>query len=276
MATLNIDDRNWTETSVTFDWTCDEVVHVLYYSCTLHSDQSATETWVQVGVQDKQAGSFTIKNLAPATTYEVRVRGDLPGGTSVYSSYRLFDTYDWPKCDSMPDFKIGKSVRVHVWNPLEREITVEFADASAATLGTQTGTGMFYTFTPDADTLYATIPNEQRGEYRITVRYAGHNQVRYGGYYNVVASECGAAISDLAHADANASIVTITGDNQITVAGKSTLTISATVTARKSATIARVMFAKVNNSGAYTDMTHNSLGKRPEHRRQLHVVRPRL
>ncbi len=156
--TLTLKGR--TETSLTFDWktseTCSSVIaHI----------GGKTQTLAVNGT----SGSFTVSGLTVNTAYSTYgefTRKD--SGLKSNSATISYSTYNYPYITaiSKPKLKIGEEQVITVFNPLGRSVKVRATNNSAGTSGIYaetTITGTSATLSPEANLLYAAIPNSQTG-----------------------------------------------------------------------------------------------------------------
>lgn len=152
--------KSKTETSLTFDWETSETCsNILIH----FGDDSQT-----ISVNET-SGSFTLSGLAVGESYSVYgefTRKD--SGLKSNSITTSYSTHDYPYITaiSKDKLKIGEAQVVTVYNPLGRTVKIR-ATKNAAGTGSKyaetTITGTSATFTPNANMLYAAIPNSQTG-----------------------------------------------------------------------------------------------------------------
>ena len=234
-ATISQNLGGKTETTLTINWSTDDTVDKLWYSI----DNGGTYT--AVSIASSSSGSYTITGLTANTTYPIKtkVRRKSTQVTSESSALSV-KTYSWPYASVMPDFVIGASVKVTVYNPLSRTASVRLMDSSNTVLATVSvsGTSAVFDTSSIADTLYATIPNATSGTYKVRCVTDGHTINKTGGSYSVNPSVCAPEITAVAYADINATTIALTGDDQDIVQSRSQVEYTATgLTAKKSASI---------------------------------------
>lgn len=224
-----------TETTLTINWVADAVVDRLWYS----TDDGSTYT--QVTIADSTSGTYTITGLSANTTYQIKTRTRRKDTQVTADSSALScKTYNWPNGNTMPDFVIGATLNVGIYNPLSRTVTVKLLDSSNNTLATTTTSGTTTSFNTStiADALYNTIPSATSGTYKIRCTTDGHTVTKTGGTYSVNTSVCSPEITAAAYADIYATTLALTGDDQDIVQNKSKVQYSATgLTAKKGASI---------------------------------------
>ena len=234
-ATISQNLGGKTETTLTINWSTDDTVDKLWYSI----DNGGTYT--AVSIASSSSGSYTITGLTANTTYPIKtkVRRKSTQVTSESSALSV-KTYNWPYASVMPDFVIGASVTVTVYNPLSRTVSVRLMDSSNTVLATVSvsGTSAVFDTSSIADTLYATIPNAVSGTYKVRCVTDGHTINKTGGTYSVNPAVCAPEITAVAYADINATTIALTGDDQDIVQSHSQVEYTATgLTAKKSASL---------------------------------------
>ena len=272
--TVNQTLASRTETSLTISWNADYVVDRLWYSTDGGSHWSAAIT------VSEPSGSYTITRrtdnnaaLSAGTTYQIvtSLRNKVTGSYT-NSSTASWATYNYPYCNSAPDFTIGASLKIGLYNPLGRAVTITMSSGGLTKTAGGTYTGKSVSgFNSDQwiDWWYQTIPSATRGQYSVTVTYDGHSSTGVGGYYSIVPADCSPTAGALTYQDTNISAVHITGDNQKIIQLMSTVEFTAPdVQAKKHATISMVSvqingvgyaLQRVGTSNVYkaTDITLN-------------------
>lgn len=177
-----------TETSLTFNWstseTCDYVW--VYRNGAYYTEFGA----------NAKSGSFSVSGSAN-TSYNVSItcrRKDSQlttgSGTSTNS------TYAYPHMTSTPDFTIGNTHTMKVYNPLGRKLNVWIVDknnhsrqAGGDTIYGDTISG--YTGSGFQDFLYQTIPNSTSGQYQVRLKCEplGRDEIAWGGTFYTRGSE---------------------------------------------------------------------------------------
>lgn len=239
-ATSNQSLNSKTETTITMNWSSDNIIDGIWYSV----DNGANWNWVH----DPRAtsGSYTIKGLSANTTYNIKTRVKrLDNQLSTDSSNLSVTTYDYPYCTSAPNFTIGNNVTIQFYNPLNRTIQIQMwshsSQAFVSDLITTSGTS--YTgFSNISDRLYASIPNNTDSGFNIDVHYDGNKNVFSGGKYSIKGTEA-PTVGSITYADTNTTVTAITGNNQHIVQNQSNLKITYTkATAKNSASISKYTF----------------------------------
>ena len=225
-----------TETSLTVAWSTDAVVDKLWYS----TDNGTSYT--EVSIAEGTSGTFTVTGLTAGTTYQVKVKVRRKDSQlESESTAGAFATYAYPYAVSMPDFSLGDSVTIGIFNPLGRTVTVKLLKGSTE-IGSYSTSGTsvsgFNTATM-VDALYATIPNSKTAQYKISVVYGTTNTTTTdGGYFSVKENDCKPTIGALTYEDTNQTAVAITGNNQQIVRNHSTVKYTASgLAGNKSATV---------------------------------------
>lgn len=226
-----------TETGATINWATDSAIDYFWYKIN-------SGNWVANGSVSGTSGSFTLTGLTHNTSYTVTIKVRKASNQVQTESDALpFTTYSYPYATNMPNFNIGATLRVGLYNPLNRSVSVKLQDANGNQMGSQSTSGTTasgYAGASVVTALYGSIPNAKSGTYKIAVTYGGHTETRTGGKYYTVEADCKPSINTPTYMDTSTA-ATVTGDNQIIVQNKSTAKITVTgCTSQKSATIASV------------------------------------
>lgn len=222
-STPKLELTSKTETSATFKWSTSENASVIQYKIDNGS-------WVDVetGV-NKSSGTFTVNGLSANTNYTIYgdfKRADSGLWATTKPSVNM-STYAYPYCNSTPNFIIGNSLTLGLYNPLGRSVKVNIigADGSQCTEDTTTGTSLTgYTNETCKNNFYKSIPNSNTGKYKVKVTYGSVvNTANNGNTYSTNANECSPVFSTFTYKDSNTNVTAITGNDQILVKGLSTL-----------------------------------------------------
>ena len=224
-----------TETSATIKWASDAVIDYIWWT--------TGSTWTGINVTDGTSGQYTISGLSANTTYNIKTRVRRKDSQLTTDSSALsVKTYDYPYCNSMPDFIIGSKVTLGFYNPLGRQITFYLIANGVEIENHWTITGQSYSginAESSQNQLYATIPNAEYGIYQVKVVYGTHISTKTGGEYIVNYSVCKPSIGSVSYVDTNATTIAMTGNDKDIVRNKSIVSYSATgLTAKKYSTVA--------------------------------------
>lgn len=249
--------NSYTETTATVKWTSDGTSNHIWYSVDNGS-------WVDAGNVNATTGTYTVSGLTVNKDHNIKTRVRKSNTSNTYdSSAASFKTYNWPSCTSAPDFTIGNSVKLDFYNPLNRTMSIRMWSHVKQDFVTDAinVTGTTYTFTPNASTLYASIPNNTSSTYNIDVTYSGNKYVKTGGKYSINATTSKPTFTNnfgLKDTTVN-DLTTAIGNNQILVQNVSNvnLTIASAnkMVANNSATPRdySILFGNLNKSAiAYT------------------------
>ena len=226
-----------TETTITINWTADATVDKLWYSINNGS------TYTEVSIAQGTSGSYTISGLSAYTQYNIKTKvrrkdSQLTSESTAISQY----TYPYPYANSFPNFTIGDTLTIGIYNPLGRTVTVEALGQDNSVIGSGTISGTSIAgFKTDAmiDNWYRSIPNAQSGTYKVRVTYGSQVSTKTGGTYTVNSSVCSPAIGGATYKDVNSASIAITGNNQDIVRNQSTVQYNVTgLTAKKYSSIA--------------------------------------
>ena len=230
-----------TETSVTIKWTTSENASRSQYKIN-------SGNWVDVETNiNKSTGTMTITGLSAGQTY------------TIYGDFMRYDsglwcqtkpsisvtTYDYPYVRSAPNFTIGNTLTIGIYNPLGRSCAIYIVGADNTQRGGDTITGTSisgYTGSGFVDWLYSTIPNSNSGSYkvRLVCSAVSRDTTVNGGTYYTNTANCSPSFSTFNVKDNNSSVVAVTGSDQVFVKSKSTLYVTIPsankMTTQKSAT----------------------------------------
>lgn len=208
------------EVTIKMNWSSDSIVDYIWYS------KDNGSTWTGVDVADGKSGSYYISYLTPNTTYQVKTRVRRKDSQLTTDSSMLsIKTYDYPYCNSAPNFTIGDAVTLGFYNPLGRNISWEVLGADNSVIAGNSTTGTSYEgISGDGSVanLYKSIPNAQSGTYKVKITYGTSVKTATGGTYSVRGTEV-PTINSFTYKDNNSTTVAITGDNQHIVQNYSTL-----------------------------------------------------
>ena len=224
-ATSNQTLNTKTETSIKMNWSSDSTVDYIWYS------KDDGSSWTGVDVTDGTGGNYTITGLSANTTYKIKTRVRRKDSQLTTDSSTLsVTTYDYPYITAVntTDLVIGNSQKLTLYNPLLRTVTVKMCkDTGSGTVlysGSTDSTSI--TFTPTANTLYASIPSATSGKCVYSVVYGSSTKTTSSNYnYNVKGTET-PTFSTFTYKDSNTSVTSITGNDQVLVKGLSTLQVS--------------------------------------------------
>lgn len=167
-----------TETTYTIEWSTSETCSKVVFYMGSH-----TKTWTG----SAKSGSITMTGLTAGTsypgTYIVATRKDSGLTTQSTPTDRETEKYPYITSISTSSLVIGNSQTISLYNPLSRSVTIKMNQNS--TSGTQlysgSTTGTSITFTPNANTLYSSIPNSQSGNCVYSATY-GTTTTKSGTY----------------------------------------------------------------------------------------------
>ncbi len=225
--TINsVEITNKTETSAVVKWSVNVPRSSTYYSFDNGTTWIGSATDGETLAADNKSGWFKISNLAPNTTYNLKLkfrRADTDLWTE--GSNQSFKTYNYPYCNSTPDFTIGNVVKIGFYNPLNRSLTWQFIGADNSIIASGTTTAAYHDgISSDASVanLYKSIPNAKSGTYKVKVTYGSSNPTITGGKYSIKGTET-PTINTFDYIDNTATTVAITGNSKHIVQNKSTL-----------------------------------------------------
>lgn len=156
------------ETSVRFNWSAANTVDYVWYSTNNGS------SWTGVDVADGTSGSFDVGGLSANTGYnfKIRVRRKDSQLTTDSGSYYAA-TYAYPYLTSVPEFTVGNSLTIGIYNPLGRSCTISVIGDNGIeyTGGTITSTSISgFNNSGWLNNWYATLPNKTQGTYKARLK----------------------------------------------------------------------------------------------------------
>ena len=246
-ATVTQSLGNITETAATMKWTSDSTIDYIWYSTNNGS------SWTGLDVSDGKSGSYTISGLSPNTSYNVKTRVRRKDSQLTTDSSALkITTYNYPYATSMPSFTIGSSLTIGLYNPLARNVTVSIIGDDGTVRGSNTTTGTTmgpYNNEGWVNFFYSTIPNKQKGTYKVRVTYGSSVITKNGGTYSINVNTCKPSISSLTYQDTNSTTTTLTGNNQQIIQNQSIVQYTASgLTVKNSASISSAVLTINGNS----------------------------
>ena len=179
------------ETSVRFNWSAANTVDYVWYSTNNGS------SWTGVDVADGTSGSFDVGGLSANTGYnfKIRVRRKDSQLTTDSGSYYA-ETYAYPYLTSVPEFTVGNSLTIGIYNPLGRSCTISIIGDNGVEHNGGTITGTSISPFNDNDwknVWYSTLPSKTRGTYkaRLVCATGNVNQVSSAVKYYLNTSDSG-------------------------------------------------------------------------------------
>lgn len=250
-----------TENTIQMNWHLDNTADYIWYSTNNGS------TWTAIGSINGTDGAYVITGLSAGTTYNIKTRLRRKSSQTTYDTGAIaIATYNYPYVSAISKnpLTIGNAQTLTLYNPLSRSVTVKMNQNSAS--GTQlysgTTSGTSISFTPNANTLYATIPNSVSGNCVYSVIYGSSKKSTTVCTYKIVGTEK-PIFSNFDFQNVNTTIYNggktlydLTGNNQIIVKGFSN--IRATVTAANKATATNYASMKNYSLTVGTKVAENS------------------
>ena len=179
------------ETSVRFNWSAANTVDYVWYSTNNGS------SWTGVDVADGTSGSFDVGGLAANTGYnfKIRVRRKDSQLTTDSGAYYA-TTYAYPYLTSVPEFTVGNSLNIGIYNPLGRSCTISLIGDNGVEHNGDTITGTTISpFNNDSwkNIWYSTLPSKKQGTYkaRLVCSTGNVNQVSSAVKYYLDTSDSG-------------------------------------------------------------------------------------
>ncbi len=211
------------ETSLSFSFTANATCDYAWYSTNNGS------TWTGVDIADGTSGSFNVTGLSANTSYNCKLRvrrkdSQLNTDSNVVSQ----TTYDYPKVSAIGSnpLNIGNQQTLTLYNPLGRNVTVKMYKDN--TSGTELYSGTTNTtqikFTPNATTLYNSIPNNQSGNCVYSVIYGNITKTTNVATYQINGNEN--PVFDASDWSFTADKTALTNNNQNAIDNYATLTVN--------------------------------------------------
>lgn len=235
-----------TETTIVMKWSSNSTVDYIWYS------KNGGSSWTGVDVADGTSGSYTISGLTANTAYSIKTRTRRKDSQLTTDSAALsVTTYAYPYANSTPNFVIGNTLTIGIYNPLGRTVTVNIlgADNSQCSNDSTNKTSITgYSGAAVVNALYASIPNAKSGTYKVKVTYSGNVSTVTGGTYSVNESACMPSFTSITYYDTDNSVIAVTGNRNKIVQNKSVVEyVALGLSAKNSASIASCKVT-VNNS----------------------------
>lgn len=252
-GTSNQSFKSKTETTIAMNWSSNSTVDYIWYSVNNGS------SWTGIDVADGTSGSYTISGLKANTTYNIKTRIRRKDSQLTTDSTALsVTTYNYPYITTVgtTNLTIGNSQKLTLYNPLSRNVTIRMYkdNINGTQLYSGSTTGTSITFTPNASTLYASIPNSQSGNCVYAAIYSSITNVTSTQKYTINTSNCIPTFTAFTYKDNNSTTANITGNNQLQIQNKSSLVVTATAaTAKNSAKI--VKYVATINGRTYESTT---------------------
>ena len=228
-ATANQSLKSKTETSITMNWSSDSTIDYVWYSI------NNGTSWVAVGSVNATSGSYTISGLSANTTYSVKTRvrrkdSQLTTDSSVLS----IPTYDIPYATSCPNFIVGNTLTIPIYNPLGRKVKVYLVPNGGTDLGGDviTGTSISgYVSDTFKNGLYQASPSSAINTYKVkTICDEIKSTWTTSGSGTYTIPNTPPEFSSFEYLDSDSNIVAITGSNQFIVKNKSNLRVKIATT----------------------------------------------
>lgn len=239
-----------TETTINMNWNSDSVCDYVWYS------KDNGYTWIEVGAVNASSGSYNISGLDSNTTYNIRTRLRRKDSQLTKDSDNLsITTYDWPKINYTPDFIIGNSLKIGIYNPLNRSVQVYIKGDNDSEKGGETSTGDNITGYNDSSWKsfwYSSIPNKtgidsnNKAQYKVRLicSAVSRDTTVNGGYYRI--KNDGSEIPSFSDSNwgYSADLNQLTNNNQVIIKNYSTITYTVNQPATSSfgATISKYVY----------------------------------
>lgn len=236
-----------TETTIKMNWSSNSTIDYVWYSTNNGS------SWVGIGGVNATSGSYTISGLTANTTYNIKTRVRRKDSQLTTDSGNLsIATYNYPYASSMPNFTIGNTLTLGIYNPLGRSVQVYFVCANGTEVGGDTITGTTisgYTSNYFTNPMYQSIPNAKSASYKVKVVYGTHITTKNGGTYSVNTNLVKPSIGTVEYYDTEEASLDITNNDQLIIQDVSIVRYRASeIGTQKYASISRVDVTVNNNT----------------------------
>ena len=231
------------------NWAIDSDADRLYYS----TDNGSS--WSSAVTVSGTNGEYTIEGLTANTSYNVLLkfrRAATQSNTTVASATAV-TTYDYPTPLNAPNFTIGKPITLNFYNPLSRHAILTLIGDDGRTILYTGIDGATYTGGNGSGSVtaqYASIPNKQKGSYKVQLTYNNVTKEYGTGTYKIRGDEK-PTFTTFDYEDVDARTPTLTGSNQITVRNysdaKITVSVANKAVANNSASMVKYRF-KIGNT----------------------------
>lgn len=179
------------EITAQVDWSTTDNIDYIWYSTNNGS------SWTGFIPNGSTSGSFYIGELSPNTGYNFKIKVRRQDSQLVTESGAYYAvTYSYPYLTSVPEFVVGNSLTIGIYNPLKRtcEISV-IGDNGAEHVGGTTTTATMSSFNNDnwKNIWYSTLPNKTQGTYKVRLKCSlgNVNQVSNSVKYSLNKSDTG-------------------------------------------------------------------------------------
>lgn len=251
--------KSKTETTITMNWSVDSTADYIWYSTNNGSN------WTAVGSVNATSGSYTISGLSPNTSYNIKTRVRRKASQTTYdTTVSTQTTYNYPYVTAVGTsaLTIGNQQTLTLYNPLNRSCTIYMKknNTSGTQLYSGTTTGTSITFTPNASTLYNSIPNTSSGNVVYYCVYSNHIISTKSGTYKIKGIETPTFNANNWSYTCN--LTNLTNNNQVAINGYSTITISINTdaTSNYGATISKYVISWGEISSQTTTTSGNITG----------------
>ena len=256
VAVINLSLADKTETTAQVNWSTDAVVDALWRS-------TNGTTWTSVSITEGNSGTYNFTGLTANTEYNLWIRVRRKDTQLTSETSIPVTTYSYPYATVMPDFLIGDSVTIQIFNPLGRSTSVQMTDAGGTNLGTNTTSTTSFTGWNSSTVvtrMYNSIPNATSGTYKVVCTYSGHSVTKTGGTYTINPSSASPGFTSVAYRDTNATAVAMTGDDQDIIQNQSLVRYTARPTASTGASVSAVQVAVNGQTYALTQSGNDYVG----------------
>lgn len=240
-----------TETSITMNWSSNTTINYLWYSI------NNGASWVAVGNPNTTSGSYTITGLSAGTPYNIKTRvRSAASNLTTDSGTSTQSTYYYPHCTSAPNFYIGNTLTLGLYNPLSRSINVYLIDKNNVEYGPHAVSSTSisgFTYASLQQGLYSSLGvTGKSAQYRVKVVYGNSVATANGGNYQVSDDYCRPTLQSYQIYDVNPKTLALTNNNNRQVLNYSTVRIESTFNPSNSNDLVSTIISRRVDDTTYT------------------------
>lgn len=238
-----------TETSAIINWITSDAASEILYSLDDGVSWINSNTSGEIVSDDKKSGFFNVYNLSENTTYNFKIKAKRSdSGLYTESDTKALTTYSYPYCIETPDFTIGNIVKLNIYNPLQRTISIKgISKSNNVAFFEKTnfnGTSLScFNEEENITKLYSSIPNSQNGNYKVDVIYNSITKTTDNNNKYFIKGTETPTVGTITYQDIDSTVTAITQNDQHIVQNVSNLKVSYTsATAKNGASISKYTF----------------------------------
>lgn len=250
-----------TETTMTFKWGGVNLASDIYYSLD-------NANWVHV-----TSDYTTITGLNPNGSYTIFVQArNQADNSQTATATTSGTTYDYPQVvGDLTNVTIGQPITLNLYNPLNRNITLQLINGLSTILADYTGNGsgniIGFNNAQQQANMYASIPNNTSASYWTRVICNETGSIRDKGYgtYSINTSQCYPTFNLFEYEDVNDKTLALTGNKKNCIVGysniKAIVSTANKASAKNSASMSsyRLVIGSKNNQVSYSSSNDVSM-----------------